>query len=391
MRLPRPLLLTIIALSSACVPIAPADGAVWQEVEAGRRATSPPEVAAIISGWRANRESFHFVRAKMHKVQAQAESEEHAMKGKYLPDPAPVRSERIWTTDGTATRFEQLFPDLGDEPRQGHRNRIEVRNLQFEINRSVGDRVHASSTWVSYVGKTTDPPWNPFAQGTWMCSSTEKDLAEFKGVHQIGERDLQAFRTSSASSKQINDFWVDPNRGFLPTRIEITFPPQDKPGIVTIYENFMQCENGGWVPQRWVTLIKPQAGSVLVDQHEVSEFSYDQSATAEMFNVSIPVGESFSFEPERVVSNRPVRWYRVLGGNFDLRWVQEDGSIVAPECAIELIPEPSRTPLSVPDLFTPGEERPTAWQLAIVLIMSVCGGFAILYLWRLLRRPKAGG
>jgi hypothetical protein len=80
-----------------------------------------------------------------------------------------------------------------------------------------------------------------------------------------------------------------------------------------------------------------------------------------------------------------------LGGNFDLRWVQEDGSIVAPECAIELIPEPSRTPLSVPDLFTPGEERPTAWQLAIVLIMSVCGGFAILYLWRLLRRPKAGG
>jgi hypothetical protein len=221
-----------------------------------------------------------------------------------------------------------------------------------------------------------------------MCSSTEKNLVEFKGMHQIGERDLHAFRTMSG--KQINDFWVDSNRGFLPTRIEITFPPQDKPGIVTIYENFLQCQNGGWVPQRWVTLNKMQAGRVFVDQHEVSEFNYDQSETVEMFDVSIPVGEWFSFEPERGVSNRPVGLYRVLGGNFDLRWVKEDGSIVAPDGAIELIPEPSRTPFPVPDLFTPGEELLTAWQLAIVLIMSVCGGFAIVYLWRRSRRAKAG-
>lgn len=71
-----------------------------QESDDTTRPKLSPEVEEIISGWRANRQRFPFARVKMVWTKGYARSIEDARNHIWLPEPKPVRSERLWITDG---------------------------------------------------------------------------------------------------------------------------------------------------------------------------------------------------------------------------------------------------------------------------------------------------
>jgi hypothetical protein len=183
-----------------------------------------------------------------------------------------------------------------------------------------------------------------------------------------------------------NTYWVDPNRGFLPQRVESSVPPYDKPGIVTIFNEFLQSSTGGWLPSRWLLISLPPNSRELPLDEVAVDWNVQERPGAEVFRVAVTPGESFTFDM-RTIDYGPIPSYRVTGSEIDLDWFKDDGSIAAPDGAIEL--RQAGTAAKLADAV--GESARDPWLLVIVFAVSVSTGFGGLLVFDWIRRRRKLG
>jgi hypothetical protein len=350
---------------------------MWaQEAQTVAPPTLAPEVKAIVAGNRANRERFPFASAKLVKTIARARSVEDALARQWLAEPNPLHLEGHWVTDGNRIRFDVTFPqELADG------NRIVVRNKSFEIRR-------LPKSQQTTVGRVSiDDPWSHFLHGQRMCSSAERDVVEFQGEREINGRNLLVLKTSSSrNGGEPVSYFIDPDRGFLPVRVE-------KGNRVIIVCDDLHQSRGGWVPRRWICM------AVTNDSHkpyycvaeEVTEWNSEERPGPEVFRVAVTPGETFSYESSIGPLHWPREAFRVPCTEIDLAWFPEDDSLDAPDGAlepVELTPAPTAPTAHTAQSLNETLGRPESWQLAIVLAISVSTGFGCLILFDWFRRRR---
>jgi len=355
-----------------------------QESEHAIPRTPNADVAAIISGYRANRSRIPFGRVKIVKTEGFALSVDDALARRWLddalvrqqrPDWPSTGMERLWIFDGETSRFEDN--ELAEQPRWG--SSIVARNKHVEI-RSLPK---LKNTRVGPIEKRFfQEPWSPFLKGNGMCASAESEDVEFEGESELNGRLALVFATiHRPTGQQLNRYWVDPARGFLPVRTEELFPlgPETR---IYVFEEFIQNSGGGWMPRRWVEVYPTENAELprRVAEGEVMEWNFDEAPGIDLFRVSVEPGETFSYKSEN---------YRVLATEIDLRWFKEDGSIAAPAGSLELV-QPELTTVGNTQDYLQKRYPIRPWQFAAVLAISITTGLGCLLLWNWIwRRRKA--
>jgi hypothetical protein len=339
----------------------------------------PTDVAAIISGCRANRARIPFGRVKIIKTEGFAPSVDDAIARRWLdeaaalqlwPDWPPSRSECLWVFDGETSRFEDIV--LPGQLQLQFGSPILVQNELFEIRMLPKKK----DTRVSRVSRLFfQDHWNPFLKGNQMCAA-DHDVVAFDGASELDGRAVMAFSSRVVpESNNLNRYWVDPGRGFLPVRIE------EADGRIYVFEDFVESGDGGWMPRRWVEVYPQRAEQPRrVAACEVTEWDFESSPGDDLFRVSVEAGETFGFNGEV---------YRIAGTEIDLRWFLGDGSVAAPENAVGLIPAAAAPVANNQEQF-PMRYPPRSLDLVSILVISIATGFGALFLWDWLRRRRKG-
>ncbi len=374
---------------------------VWsQESHRTTQRSLDPEVEVLVAGYRANRERIQFASAELKKSMYHARSVEDALAQRWLIDEPRILKGR-WVSDGQLIRSEITFP-----MENAH---FVVRNKHFEIRKSAG----SSQITVTRVGREIGNPWSQFLEGQRMCYSSRIDAVEFHGKRKVDGKELIAIG-SPLNSSRFEDalgkfYFINPDRGFFPERVE----ERPTPGLATVFNictDYLQS-HGGWAPRHWFRIV--QGGVCTVTEEEVTEWNDQDRPNPSVFRVAVSPGEILSFDPtipdsrmyqsfeaifgeeiDRLDSNSLVnktkRKFRVRGTEIDLAWFKEDGSLTAPDGALELVEEaknvdfPSSHPAHIPDENPPLE----IWQFAAVLAICVSMGFGFLFLLDWIRRIR---
>ncbi len=117
-------------------------------------------------------------------------------------------------------------------------------------------------------------------------------FARFEGSAKEVGRDVLVFATGESVDRITNRFYLDPERGFWPVRVENYFP-KDHVKMLGLTTELRRCSSGRWFPTRQVLVMNWQdegKASLLVRVVEVTELDVDNKPPDKAFAFVIKEG-----------------------------------------------------------------------------------------------------
>jgi hypothetical protein len=128
-----------------------------------------------------------------------------------------------------------------------------------------------------------------------MASRHERGelFAEYSGTARVFGRDLLVFKVGEARERISNVFYVDPEKGFLPLKVEF-FDPSGSPLLATGFmTDIEKCSRGRWFPKRSVLVFNTGAAKnemVGYREFKVTAFDTESLLDDKEFSIVIPKG-----------------------------------------------------------------------------------------------------
>jgi hypothetical protein len=357
----------------------------------------------LLDGARANHERFAFLTVKLRWLRyARARTFEDALAGKWLDDPAPAVAHITWAYSNGRYSSDAKYDaeTLRRFEKRDEKGRVVYRSLWN--NRCVWNRAVEFSVETDIV-QSIAPASYHYGFSLFGCGkffpmyelpARYGGSFEYVGVEKWDKRRLSVLRLRSPRG-QIDEFWIDPARGFIPIRLITRLvdshrnPPVELLQIQEVFE-VREVGSGRWLPTR---IRYGSHRQPFVPGYEVivDEIDADHPPPEELFEIRLKPGA-------RAFDRFHTGWIKTHTGRLSLANFRSDGTLVPGQTELEW--QPPNPPSSgstvrladdaaaaVPQLpFAP--RRPWQsmrfWQIVGVIVAVLAGVAAIV-----LRRLKA--
>jgi hypothetical protein len=273
------------------------------------RAEQDALVGFLLQGARSSRESFAFLQAKLRITNASARTERDAIEGRWLPDPAPVDCEVFWAFHGDNFRRDDVYsPEVikQHETKEGslltrsYTSRFAVWNSSLEM--SYDPDPPGQMFFVGQKGERNLEGWNPFNVAMVLPPDQRAQLLTGKHngrVSYLGERELEGRSLAileftypyAQGHAQIDDYWIDPDHGYYPVRIDTYYDTKDEVAMVTVVKEFLEVDGPRWLPKSatYVNLrVRKDGIASRVIEYRLREVNVDVPPNPEVFQLSVP-------------------------------------------------------------------------------------------------------
>jgi hypothetical protein len=259
----------------------------------------------ILEANRAHCQKFPFMAARFREFTGSAASWQDAIEGRFLPEPKPVVCNIFWAFDGENFRRDEIFAP--EDIKRFSERRGRLTTYRYQNNRGLWNSTldlyleHAGHFTIHRRGHFGLEGWQPFniGMGLPLYQHVPRILKFEEGrARYVGERELDgrrvpvletSFRETNGTTRQLDRYWIDPERGYIPIRVETYF--NDKlaiPALLIVIREFRSIGNGIWFPSlARFTFVSP--GTVdHVSEWQLVDVDIENRPAPDVFSYGVP-------------------------------------------------------------------------------------------------------
>jgi len=300
----RALLLLILLISRTVDAQKPAQGT-----------TDDERLQFLIAAYDGNRNRFTEFSARFRVVKGSAESDEGAIAGRI---DARVRMQGIWCVNGDQVRYELRCEDprdnaipkyrpedrkAGAKSKKGNCDSIRILGdgalgvnystgleaASFSASRGAKPQIFYSPFSMAVMGYNEEyGPTAPLLPE--MSREADSIVGDVGATYDV----IRVKRKHSTGDVSVREWWLDPNRGYLP--VEMRYYENSALELRAVATRVRKVENAGFVPIRSVTV------SMTGALRSVTEISVDEFVSgppdSDDMQISLPAG-TLLFDPEK--------------------------------------------------------------------------------------------
>lgn len=368
----------MVVAECVCVPSMRAD-----EQEGGLR--------AVADGYRNNRASFPYMVVRSIVTKGRADSIEEALAGRFRGE-GQVVARGFYAFKGTTHRSELIYPPQLQEKYRvkidDHRSRTSYVSERHLSNGIVAAQHFPNSRQalveargeeglvflvrpfdVGLTGGRGDTPLDRLIE---QGLETGGPVCTYEGETEMDGRKCLMIAMRDQLSRR---YWVDPERGFLPVRLEMT---EGKSVVAARLVEIQECSRGRWLPRYAITAMGQQgADAVFFRAVRFTQVEVDKEPSADALRLELPAGT-------RVVDTVKTKrtWRAGQGGGPATIDMQEYEGVV--------IPERSAQPDATTGVFATAPDEDLAARGTPTWLLFLFGSLAVLVIaavmWKVTRR-----
>jgi hypothetical protein len=272
---------------------------------------------AISKGNLRNRKSFDFLTCRYQMRAGTAESLESAKRGELQNTR---KWDVVWVTKGSMVKYASTCDEASLKAYKA-KFAAEEGSKQIDLRESWGVLTdgrlilrHSPAIMAVNISvpDVVDPDIRatPFGMGIMGSNETSNPGSVFQkcvdgkfygiveGLEIINGAKLVKVNVGLTKDRISRTYWLDPNRGFLPIRIDGKAPKSEELLYTAIVKETKKCSQGRWFPMSAVVIDSPQrkTGSLYVREYQVLDLDVDKEPKNAAFDIEITSDGSL-FQP----------------------------------------------------------------------------------------------